>query len=39
MDNPETNNSKSAWKGRLLKFIIYLLVGFAAAYIYRQMKN
>lgn len=29
----------NTWKMRLLKFLLYLAVGFAAAFIYRQMKK
>jgi hypothetical protein len=27
------------WKKQLLKFLLFVAVGFAAAFIYRQMKN
>ncbi len=40
MSNQNTNIPKSsAWKGRLLKFIVYVIVGFLVAFLYRQMKN
>jgi prepilin signal peptidase PulO-like enzyme (type II secretory pathway) len=39
MNNPETNTEKAAWKGRLIKFLIYLAVGFLAAFLYRQLKK
>jgi prepilin signal peptidase PulO-like enzyme (type II secretory pathway) len=39
MDNPKANAPKSAWKGRLLKFVIYLVIGFLVAFLYRQLKK
>lgn len=39
MNNPETNQPNRVWKGRLIKFIIYLVVGFLCAFLYRQFKN
>jgi prepilin signal peptidase PulO-like enzyme (type II secretory pathway) len=35
---PEQNN-KSVWKGLLLKFIIYIAVGFFCAFLYHQLKK
>lgn len=32
----ENNNT---WKGRLLRFIIYVAVGFACAFLYRYLKK
>jgi uncharacterized membrane protein len=35
----ENSKQNSAWKGRLLKFIIYVIIGFLCAFLYRQLKN
>ena len=32
-------NKKYAWKGLLLKFIIYIAVGFLCAFLYHQLKK
>jgi hypothetical protein len=32
-------HGKKSWKNCLLKCLLYLLIGFMAAYIYRQIKN
>jgi hypothetical protein len=39
MNNPENNAAKSAWKARIIKLLIYLVVGFLAAFLYRQLKK
>ena len=39
METFETTLANNAWKGRLIKFIIYVAVGFLCAYLYRQLKN
>lgn len=33
------SHGKKSWKNWLLKCLLYLLIGFIAAYIYRQMKK
>jgi hypothetical protein len=30
---------EKTWKKHLLKFLLFVIIGFAAAFIYRQMKN
>jgi hypothetical protein len=30
---------EKTWKKLVLKFLLFVIVGFAAAFIYRQMKN
>ncbi len=35
----ENEKNRSVIKSRIIKFLIYLIIGFACAYIYRQMKN
>jgi hypothetical protein len=30
---------KNIWKKQLFKFLLFVIVGFAAAFIYRQMKK
>ena len=30
---------ENTWKKQLLKFLLFIIIGFAAAFIYRQMKN
>jgi hypothetical protein len=39
MNNEETNSAGSAWKGHIIKLLIYVVVGFLAAYLYRQLKK
>jgi hypothetical protein len=39
MNKLESGKQNSAWKGRLLKFIIYVIVGFLCAFLYRQLKK
>ena len=39
MTDVENGKQNSAWKGRLLKFIIYVIVGFLCAFLYRQLKK
>jgi len=39
MDNFNSNPTKTAWKGRVIRLLIYVVVGFLAAYVYRQLKK
>jgi hypothetical protein len=39
MNEQESSHVKPAWKGRLIRFLIYLLVGFLCAFLYKQFKN
>jgi len=39
MDTTNSTNPKSAWKGRLIKFIVYVAIGFLCAFLYKQLKN
>ncbi len=39
MDNFNTDSPKSAWKGRLIKFLIYVVVGFLCAFLYGKIKH
>lgn len=33
------NTQRNIWKNRLLKFLLYVVIGFALAWLYRQIKN
>jgi len=39
MDTPGNERAGSAWKGRLIKFLVYVVIGFLCAFLYRQMKD
>jgi prepilin signal peptidase PulO-like enzyme (type II secretory pathway) len=39
MGNLKANTPNPAWKGRLLKFLIYLVIGFLIAFLYGQVKK
>ena len=39
MDNPKANSPTTAWKGRIIKLLIYVVIGFLAAFLYRQLKK
>lgn len=39
MNNPETKNQNAAWKSRLIKFLIYVVVGFLCAFLYGKLKK
>ncbi len=33
------DNSKTQWKSRLIRFLIYIVVGFICALLYNQLKK
>jgi hypothetical protein len=33
------NKPKSAYTSKVIRFLIYIVIGFAVAFIYRQIKN
>jgi hypothetical protein len=33
------NKQKSAYTSKAIRFLIYIVIGFAVAFIYRQIKN
>ncbi len=35
----EENKNKSAIKSKAIRFLIYIVIGFAVAFIYRQLKS
>ena len=35
----EENKNNSAFKSKAIRFLIYIVIGFAVAFIYRQIKN
>ena len=35
----DTKTNKTLIKNRILRFLIYIIVGFVCAYIYKQFKN
>ncbi len=39
MEEQKPKQNKFPWKSRLLRFIIYLVVGFLCAFIYHQLKK
>ena len=39
MDNLKAKSPAPAWKGRIIKFLMYLVIGFLCAFIYRQIKE
>ncbi len=39
MEEPKPKQNKFPWKSWLLRFLIYLVVGFLCAFLYRQLKK
>jgi hypothetical protein len=39
MEEQKPKQNKFPWKSRLLRFLIYLAVGFLSAFLYRQLKK
>ena len=39
MNNPENNNRNTAWKSGLIKFLIYVVVGFLSAFLYGKLRK